>query len=707
MLVLTFRHRSYVAVAIGCALLVLVAVSPPVQSRFADLETASQVSGKPANSLSWRIDYWKRSLEDRRAQPDRRVGLRTVATTTTAAKQPHNDLVRAYVELGIPGLLSYVVLLALMVWGSLTAAVDASRRRLRWARTCRHRGGVRHGPGGRRLSLANPMSQVVVMMYAVTLLAPPPVPIFAVGASTARPPGPPRAEVCASSTSANSCTAGRPRPISSTWRTSSVPGDEVAFFRMTHPDSPGCPSSATSRRMPSSTRPCRPAREPVSPAGWCGRRPRPGDASGTRAVPARCHPPPQHLSPALAVGDRRGPPGGVPMVMTVHDYKLACPTYRFLDHDRITACIHGGLRQAVRRRCHDGSLAASTMAAIGSAPIASWGRMPRWPPSSAQAASCSTGSRRRGVPRSAGPRPQFHPARGPRRSGAGRVSPMPGRLSPEKGVDVLIRAAGLIDGPAAGGAVLDIIGDGPERSALAALADRVAPGRVRFHGRLAATDVHDVVSAARVTALRRWLENQPLAVLESFAAQVPVIGSRLGGIPELVVPGRRARSCRMTTRSPWPGALRALSHRPGQVGSRERRRGRMPSPTTPGGPPAQPGRRLCRRHRRSGRRGSRGMRVAMIGLRGLPATYGGVEKHVEARLRLAARGHGDDLLPLRLFHRRRRRAARGGLPPADGWRTGALPGMILRNLPTPGGKHLESAVHSAPQRDAHDVVAGL
>ncbi|HET9601263.1 MAG TPA: glycosyltransferase family 4 protein, partial [Acidimicrobiales bacterium] len=35
-----------------------------------------------------------------------------------------------------------------------------------------------------------------------------------------------------------------------------------------------------------------------------------------------------------------------------------------------------------------------------------------------------------------------------------------------------------------------------------------------------------------------WYENQPMAVLESLAIGLPVIGSDLGGIPELVDPGR-------------------------------------------------------------------------------------------------------------------------------------------------------------------------
>lgn len=171
LLILLYRRRAYLALAIGCALVLLGGISSPVQSRFADLDTASAVTGKPANSLSWRVDYWQQSLSLAKPSPIAGVGLRTVSKTTTAAKQPHNDVVRAYVELGIPGLVSYLVLLVLMVWHALAAALDAGRRRL---------GGIERAVTEAALvvavavvvlsMVANLMSQVVVMLYAVTVL---------------------------------------------------------------------------------------------------------------------------------------------------------------------------------------------------------------------------------------------------------------------------------------------------------------------------------------------------------------------------------------------------------------------------------------------------------------------------------------------------------------------------------------------------------
>jgi glycosyltransferase involved in cell wall biosynthesis len=85
---------------------------------------------------------------------------------------------------------------------------------------------------------------------------------------------------------------------------------------------------------------------------------------------------------------------------------------------------------------------------------------------------------------------------------------------------------------------VDVAGDGPARAALEDLARRVAPGRVRFHGRLPKDALHDLIRASAVAAVpSRWYENQPLAVLEAFGCGVPVVGTDLGGLPELIEPG--------------------------------------------------------------------------------------------------------------------------------------------------------------------------
>jgi glycosyltransferase involved in cell wall biosynthesis len=97
----------------------------------------------------------------------------------------------------------------------------------------------------------------------------------------------------------------------------------------------------------------------------------------------------------------------------------------------------------------------------------------------------------------------------------------------------------LIEAVARTGAALEVAGDGPERAGLEALAGERAPGQVRFHGRLPKQRLLELVRSAAVVAVpSRWHENQPMAVLEAFACGVPVVTTDLGGLPELVEPGR-------------------------------------------------------------------------------------------------------------------------------------------------------------------------
>lgn len=96
-----------------------------------------------------------------------------------------------------------------------------------------------------------------------------------------------------------------------------------------------------------------------------------------------------------------------------------------------------------------------------------------------------------------------------------------------------MRAVGL-----AAGTSLDVAGDGPERAALEALAEQVAPGRVRFHGRLDKQALRPLVAGALATVVpSRWYENQPMTILESYALEVPVVVTAMGGMPELVDAG--------------------------------------------------------------------------------------------------------------------------------------------------------------------------
>ena len=135
-----------------------------------------------------------------------------------------------------------------------------------------------------------------------------------------------------------------------------------------------------------------------------------------------------------------------------------------------------------------------------------------------------------------------------------------GRLSHEKGVDTLIRAMAAMVQPAQ----LHIAGDGPERAALEALAAEVAPGQVRFHGRPDKLALQALVASCVASVVpSRWNENQPMTILESYAAQVPVVVTGLGGCPSSSATVLTAWWCRWRTRGalPPPSTPRALHPR--------------------------------------------------------------------------------------------------------------------------------------------------
>ncbi|HLZ09589.1 MAG TPA: glycosyltransferase family 4 protein [Chloroflexota bacterium] len=111
-----------------------------------------------------------------------------------------------------------------------------------------------------------------------------------------------------------------------------------------------------------------------------------------------------------------------------------------------------------------------------------------------------------------------------------------GRLVPEKGVDLLIRACKSLELPWR----LSIIGDGPEREALAEVARQYdAADRVTFRGPLASTDVPAVLRELNVLVLpsrtmANWREQFGRVLVEAMACGVPVVGSTCGEIPQVI-----------------------------------------------------------------------------------------------------------------------------------------------------------------------------
>jgi glycosyltransferase involved in cell wall biosynthesis len=239
-----------------------------------------------------------------------------------------------------------------------------------------------------------------------------------------------------------------------------------------------------------------------------------------------------HLSPSILEPLRRR---GIPVVMTVHDYKLVCPVYLLLSDGEICErCVGGHFSNAVRHRCNRGSLPGSALVATET-----WlHRRLRLYQRGVNLFVAPSGFIRDKLVAGGYPaerisvvpnfvdvetiRPSFDP-------GASFV--YVGRLVREKGVDVLIEAA------AGTGLRVEIVGDGPLRADLEAQA-RAAGVEIVFHGYQQPPDAAAIVARSLAVVLpARWHENGPLAVIEAMAAGKPVISSRTGGLPELIVDG--------------------------------------------------------------------------------------------------------------------------------------------------------------------------
>jgi glycosyltransferase involved in cell wall biosynthesis len=108
------------------------------------------------------------------------------------------------------------------------------------------------------------------------------------------------------------------------------------------------------------------------------------------------------------------------------------------------------------------------------------------------------------------------------------------RLKPEKGVRYFVEAAARIAKLHPEARFL-VIGDGPERDALSALASRLGVP-VWFLG--ARGDVPEFVGFLDVFVLPSLSEGTPLVTLEAMSAGVPIVATNVGGVPYQITDGR-------------------------------------------------------------------------------------------------------------------------------------------------------------------------
>jgi glycosyltransferase involved in cell wall biosynthesis len=104
-----------------------------------------------------------------------------------------------------------------------------------------------------------------------------------------------------------------------------------------------------------------------------------------------------------------------------------------------------------------------------------------------------------------------------------------------KGVDFLLSAVALVRSER--DLRLDVVGDGPRRAEYEDLARTLGVADiVQFHGFLLKPELGELMRQADLFVLASRFENNPCVVMEAMACGLPVVATRVGGLPELIRP---------------------------------------------------------------------------------------------------------------------------------------------------------------------------
>lgn len=264
-----------------------------------------------------------------------------------------------------------------------------------------------------------------------------------------------------------------------------------------------------------------------------------------------------HISPSI-FGALKAQ--GVPLVMTAHDLKLACPAYKMLSRGRVCERCQGGrIHNVLLHRCVKESALVSGLVLLETLVHRSFGLY------------------RDTIDRLVAPSRFYRDKLVEWGWDRGRIAYIPncidtgqyplaqhegdyfvyaGRLAPEKGLTTLVRAAALSRQR------LVLAGSGPEEPALRNLAEDIG-AEVAFTGHLDKPALQRLIGEARALVLpSEWYENAPVSILEAYALGRPVIGTRIGGIPELVADGQTGALVEPGNATMLAEALAALASLP-------------------------------------------------------------------------------------------------------------------------------------------------
>lgn len=224
----------------------------------------------------------------------------------------------------------------------------------------------------------------------------------------------------------------------------------------------------------------------------------------------------------------------IPTVMTMHDYKMVCPSYSMLSGGSpCERCKDGAYYWCAKLKCTKGSFSKSLVNSIEMYLhhhiMGIYDHIHTYISPSKFMASKARDMGMKGnlchLPNFVNPA-DFLPC-DPR---AGHGCIYVGRLSPEKGLLTLLDAIKGVN------VDLKIIGEGPQRTELEEKISQEKLTNVSLLGYLTGGDLRDQICNSKFLVLpSECYENNPLTVIEAFCMGKPVLGASIGGIPELVI----------------------------------------------------------------------------------------------------------------------------------------------------------------------------
>lgn len=268
---------------------------------------------------------------------------------------------------------------------------------------------------------------------------------------------------------------------------------------------------------------------------------------------------------------------GVPVVQTLHNYRLFCPASTFFRDGHVCEeCVDYGLWRSIKHGCYRDSRPATATVALM---LAVHRQRHTWTREVNCYIALTQFARRQfikaGLPaEKVFVKPNFvepDPCIGTKDEG--QCALFVGRLSPEKRVSTMLNAWKQLPRPHI---PLVVLGGGPQLEQLREEARTFGLTSISFRGHLSREETLMAMQKARFLVFpSEWFENFPVTIAESFACGVPVICSRIGAMREIVEDGRTGLHFNagdakdLATKIEWawnhPERMRSM----GQAGRRE------------------------------------------------------------------------------------------------------------------------------------------